>query len=212
MLFLIFYIIVVLCSCYILIVHIFATFMSIEYIYLSSDNLYCFVQNCVFHLFCWRICAVEKYKLDLHLYCYSKTWLFVQTVVFFLAWRVIQCRTATVYIYIYKGLHSISLERHLKRIALIIPVHLSLMWMSTDLISGFCQQSPEIWAFRSDLFSISNLFCVRVHLVKSESSSSSLPTDYEILLKFHLESESMYPNSISYYAIKQINYASKIFP
>ncbi len=72
-LFLIFYIIVVLCSYYFLIVHIFATFMYIEYIYLSSDNFYCFVQNCVFQMFCWRICAIEKYKLVLHLYCYSKT-------------------------------------------------------------------------------------------------------------------------------------------
>ncbi len=51
-LFLIFYIIVVLCSGYILNVHIFATFMYIEYIYLSSDNLDCFVQNCVFQMFC----------------------------------------------------------------------------------------------------------------------------------------------------------------
>ncbi len=48
--FLIFNIIVVLCSCYILIVHMFATFMYIGYIYLSSDNLYCFVQNCVFQI------------------------------------------------------------------------------------------------------------------------------------------------------------------
>ncbi len=30
----------------------FDTFMYTEYIYLSSDNLYCFVQNCVFQMFC----------------------------------------------------------------------------------------------------------------------------------------------------------------
>jgi len=38
-------------SCYILIVHICVTFMYREYTYLSSDNLYCFVQN-VFQMFC----------------------------------------------------------------------------------------------------------------------------------------------------------------
>lgn len=74
-------------------------------------------------------------------------------------------------------------------------MQLSLMRTATDLISGFCQQSPEIWqrvkiglkscsvypalAFRSDLFSNSNLFWVRVHLVESESSSSPLPTEFE---------------------------------
>ncbi len=86
---LMFYIIVVICSCYILIVH-FCVYLF---------------QFWTYTVLC-RICAIEKYRLVLHLYYYSKTWLFVQNcVVFFsdgwallrggLAQRVNQCRTAT---------------------------------------------------------------------------------------------------------------------
>ncbi len=85
-----------------------------EYIYLSSDNLYCFVQNCVFQMFCWRTCAIEKYKLVLHYIVIVKHGCLCKMLFVFsrmdggmdgwfdwgglrggLARRVIQCRTAT---------------------------------------------------------------------------------------------------------------------